>query len=164
MSKSTTPVRVIPEFKECSRCKEEKHNSEYARNDRMKSGLYTYCRPCTNEVNKAWRKANPERAKEIQSRTKWTSKRYENRRDYVLRYTYGITLEDYRGRLAEQGGRCKICRSETAGENRETFVVDHCHSTGKVRGLLCYGCNVGLGHFKDDPTRLIAASEYLKNT
>lgn len=57
-----------------------------------------------------------------------------------------------------QGWACKICNR--IPENK--LHVDHCHETGKIRGLLCGGCNVGLGHFGDDPERLKYAAAYLE--
>ena len=81
----------------------------------------------------------------------------EQRREQLLRGKYGIEPADYDAILARQGGRCAICGSEPA----RLLHVDHCHRTGKVRGLLCSPCNTGLGHFKDDPERLNRAVVYL---
>lgn len=64
-----------------------------------------------------------------------------------------------------QEGRCAVCgtsASETSGKGKR-LQVDHCHTSGKIRGLLCDGCNRGLGSFKDDPARLGRAIEYLTN-
>lgn len=72
---------------------------------------------------------------------------------------YGITPEGYDSMLAEQDGRCAICRTLEPGRN--FFVVDHDHDTGKVRGLLCVKCNSGLGMFDDDPVVLMHATQYL---
>ncbi len=76
---------------------------------------------------------------------------------YTLRTLYGITLEAYNEMLEAQGGVCAICQSES---NR-MLDTDHCHETGEVRGLLCNGCNQGLGQFKDSPKRLQNAIDYL---
>lgn len=74
---------------------------------------------------------------------------------------YGMTPADYDKRLAEQGFTCALCPTE-AWETRDGVLhVDHDHETGKVRGLLCHHCNLGLGHFADDPDRLAAARTYL---
>lgn len=80
------------------------------------------------------------------------------RRSCRLKSKYGITLDDYEDMAAEQKGCCKIC-GEYMGE---ALRVDHCHTTGKVRGLLCNGCNVGLGNFKDSPEALLSAITYLR--
>ena len=83
-------------------------------------------------------------------------------RDWWLRRDFGITLADYERMLEEQSGGCAICRA-TVSSNGSRLAVDHCHSTGTVRGVLCLSCNHGLGRFKDDPRRLRRAAEYLEN-
>lgn len=79
---------------------------------------------------------------------------------YMRNYLYGVTPEQYDALLLAQDNRCAICRTDTPG-GRGTWCVDHCHDTERVRGLLCNGCNTGLGQFQDDPDRLKAAAEYL---
>lgn len=71
---------------------------------------------------------------------------------------YGLTVESFDALLASQGGVCAICAGPATGRG---WHVDHCHDTGRVRGVLCHQCNVGLGHFHDDPVRLRAAVKYL---
>jgi hypothetical protein len=83
------------------------------------------------------------------------------KRDEVLRYNYGITYWDFERMLRDQSGRCAICCTSEPGGPWNTLNVDHCHETGRVRGLLCYRCNVGLGYFQDDPSRLLAAQDYI---
>jgi hypothetical protein len=78
-------------------------------------------------------------------------------RNYILEKRYGVTREEY-DILAASG--CVICGVMEGG--KKGFHVDHCHTTNKIRGVLCHGCNVGLGMFKDDPERLKKAAEYLK--
>lgn len=81
---------------------------------------------------------------------------------------HGITVEDYSRLLARQGGGCAICsaRPEPRGEGRhrpnDVLHVDHDHATGRVRGLLCHGCNCAIGFMEDDTDRLLAAVAYLK--
>ena len=83
---------------------------------------------------------------------------------YNLKRNYGITLEDYNRMFEEQGGKCAICSAEdTGGKHKDAaFHVDHCHDTGKVRGLLCNQCNLALGKFKDSKKLLQKALDYLK--
>lgn len=69
---------------------------------------------------------------------------------------YGLNPESFKELFESQGGLCALCRV------REVQHIDHCHKTGKVRGLLCHNCNVGLGHFQDSEELLLAAIEYLK--
>lgn len=80
-------------------------------------------------------------------------------REANLKHRYGITLVDYNEMLVEQDSRCKICNIETTG-----LVVDHCHNSGEVRGLLCGNCNKGLGLFKDSPERMERAAQYIIET
>lgn len=77
-----------------------------------------------------------------------------------LKYLYGITPEQYDEMLKAQGGVCKICLGPDNGPWKR-LAVDHCHKTGRVRGLLCAKCNKGLGQFEDDPERLKKAITYL---
>jgi len=76
---------------------------------------------------------------------------------------YGITTEQFNTMLEEQNGACAICgiKEEDYGK---TFCIDHCHTSGTVRGLLCMHCNTALGHFKDDTESLKRAVDYLEKT
>ena len=83
---------------------------------------------------------------------------------------YGITPEDYDTMLKEQNHKCKICSIKFNNNyNQESKIgyahlqhLDHCHTTKKVRGILCPFCNLGLGHFKNSPERITTAINYLK--
>ena len=79
-------------------------------------------------------------------------------RDEVLMKRYGITQFEYECMEEEQGGVCAICTNPPC---KRGLFVDHCHKTGKVRGLLCSSCNTGLGYFKDKALRLFKAIAYL---
>lgn len=77
---------------------------------------------------------------------------------------YELTKQEYQEMFCQQGGVCKICREpETRMRNGRTtkLMIDHDHQTGKVRGLLCRHCNVGLGCFKDNPQLILLAARYL---
>ncbi len=82
-----------------------------------------------------------------------------------LKRTYGITFRQYRLMLDEQNHKCKICGGEgfimNADRHKMKLVVDHCHATGKVRGLLCHNCNRALGLMQDSIDILQAAIAYL---
>lgn len=82
-------------------------------------------------------------------------------KDYMkhIRRKYGLTIEKYAALHAEQSGLCKICGNPE--RQKRDLSVDHDHSTGEVRGLLCMRCNVGLGSFSDDPIMLERAVAYL---
>ena len=96
---------------------------------------------------------------------KWKANNREkyrnNAKDWHLKKRYGITLEDYNIMLFEQDGCCSICGIHHT-EVYKGLAVDHCHESGKIRGLLCGNCNQGLGRFKDDITLFKNAIKYLK--
>jgi hypothetical protein len=88
-------------------------------------------------------------------------------KDYQLRYKFNITLDDYNVLLEEQGGVCAVCKKPpgvvgTGNNSRGTLAVDHDHTAGTYRGLLCTNCNTGIGSFFDDPVLLENAAAYLK--
>ncbi|MDQ3747961.1 MAG: endonuclease VII domain-containing protein [Acidobacteriota bacterium] len=78
-----------------------------------------------------------------------------------LKYNYGITLDRYYELLEKQNGVCAIC-GEPQNIETHSLSVDHCHVTGKVRGLLCHKCNIALGLMRDNVLLLINAIEYLR--
>ena len=81
-------------------------------------------------------------------------------RNYNYIKDYGITIADYDKLFAKQNGFCAICGSDKGWRNYR-LAVDHNHETGEVRGLLCDNCNTGLGMFKDNPSLLAKAINYL---
>lgn len=81
-----------------------------------------------------------------------------------LKLNFGITSEDYQALLEKQNFSCALCKKHSL-EFKQRLAVDHCHETGKIRGLLCFKCNTALGKFNDDPEMLKEAIKYLeKNT
>ena len=99
----------------------------------------------------AYREANKEK---IAAYTKeWKAKNP----GYHRLHTHGLSIDDYNAILLRQDSKCGICREPLTGRTH----VDHDHSTGKVRGVLCHGCNIGLGCYKDNPALLFAAAAYL---
>ncbi len=74
---------------------------------------------------------------------------------------YGMTEAQYEALLTSQNFRCALCETDKPG-GRGRFHVDHCHTKGHVRGLLCFQCNTGLGKFKDNPAALRKAAAYLE--
>ena len=78
-----------------------------------------------------------------------------------LKRSYGITLNEYNQMLMKQNYCCRTCGTTEPGGKHGKFMVDHCHSTSKVRGLLCKSCNIALGEVKDNRQTLMNMLEYL---
>jgi len=104
---------------------------------------------------KEYRKKNK---KDLQ---KYRDKNKPRFNDYLLRRNYNITLEDYNKLFSNQEGKCAICGIPQS-ELKNKLGVDHNHTTGKVRGLLCNKCNLSLGNIKDDIKILLNMINYLK--
>lgn len=81
--------------------------------------------------------------------------------EFHMKKNYGLTFEGYEEMLRKQNGVCKICLSPPPKQRKKRLSVDHCHKTGRVRGLLCDSCNRGLGLFKDNPDLMLNAISYL---
>lgn len=103
-----------------------------------------HCVRCNHEHNKVWRAANPEHDR-------------GHKRERDLR-RFGITMAEYQALSDAQDGRCAICGAQPNGK---ALAVDHCHSSAKVRGLLCSSCNTAIGLLKDSPGLLRKAIDYL---
>lgn len=139
------------ETKTCKDCKEDKALSEYNKFSRSADGLAYRCRSCASVRQKKWVESIPDRHLYYRERN--------------LRKAFGIGLEEYDQMLEAQGGVCAICSQEetTVRQGRlQSLSVDHCHDTGKIRGLLCNSCNRALGKFKDSIEHLLAAAAYLE--
>lgn len=131
----------------CYICKEEKPPELMYRNGR--------CKPCSA----AYRLAHQQGEYKERMMARRTPEYY---RKVNLKSAWGMSPEDFAARLEKQGGKCAICDTTTPG-GKGAFHIDHDHSTGKIRGLLCHRCNVGLGQFQDNIDRLERAKEYLKS-
>jgi hypothetical protein len=125
---------------------------------------YAKNRDKTRAAHKRWYEANRESrleqcAQYLADNSAWTLPR--NREMGRQRRT-GFTPKLFERRLADQGQRCAICQEPIETEGRYTHA-DHCHETGTCRGVLCRGCNIGLGFFRDDPVRLQSAINYINH-
>jgi hypothetical protein len=129
-------------MKECKTCKEVKSLDKFYR---CNGYLLGDCRVCQDKKSISWRARNLAKARFQQQKQK-------------LKDRYGITLEDYDKMFLEQHGVCKLCGKAT---NRRRLDIDHCHTTGKIRGLLCNVCNKTLGLLKDDLKLIEKIKEYL---
>jgi hypothetical protein len=159
--------------KRCLHCGITKPLSEFYGDRKARDGRRPECKACNLSRRKAAYAANPGPARERAKR--WAAdnpERYAERikaykdsgrkaiadRKSHLKRKYGITLEQYDAMLAAQGGVCAIC-SEKPGDL--TLHVDHDHTTGAVRSLLCIRCNNALGLFQESQFLFQAAADYL---
>ncbi|MBW7970952.1 endonuclease VII domain-containing protein [Bradyrhizobium sp. BR 10289] len=78
-----------------------------------------------------------------------------------LKKLYGLSLDDFQRLLSAQDFKCAICSADTPRRAGSDWAVDHCHSTGRVRGILCHPCNTMLGLARDNPLTLSKAIQYL---
>ena len=142
-------------MKTCRVCKKVKEIEQfYFYNNKFRS----QCKQCDILRSTNWKKNNYQRVREIKS--KWKKNNPNKIRNEKLQYKYGITNEIYDKMFNLQNGCCKIC-SKSQSEFKKKLAVDHCHITGKIRGLLCDKCNKGLGHFDDSTEILEKAKNYL---
>lgn len=117
-----------------------------------------------NKDAKRYYAANAERIRERQReyQRRRSETHPEQRHTISLKHHHGITHADYISMLAAQGGACGICLAVIPGAGLRWFVVDHDHTTGIVRGLLCRPCNLTIGHAKENVARLRYCVSYLE--
>lgn len=145
----------IPEEKFCNGCRETKPSSAFDLRHVNRSygryiGLYSLCRSCKRDKTRQYRKDNLDHVREI-------TRRSERKRRYRR---YGLTEDEYIKLFSEQNNSCAICKSEEPSNSRG-WHVDHNHTTGVVRGILCHHCNLLLGNARDNPQVLEEAIKYL---
>jgi hypothetical protein len=87
---------------------------------------------------------------------------YKRHREWKLLNKYGISVEAWNSMMRKQDFKCAICKTDFDVTDTKHIHTDHDHDSGTVRGILCQGCNLGLGGFRDDPARLEAAAEYIR--
>jgi ribosomal protein L34E len=121
------------------------------------------CASCNTRLRSYKKARTPEqKAKHAAYMREYYRNNPEKWRDEQLRRKYGITLDEYQKLFTKQHGECAICGSAIGEISRQRpLFVDHCHATGRVRGLLCGSCNRGIACFNDDPVRLRTAAKYL---
>lgn len=150
--------------KRCSKCKQELDPSLFHNSKKSSDGKTSACRECRlayrrqPEIRKkeragytAWRNADKERAKRLDFRNN-------------LRVHFGLTVEQYTAMVEAQNGVCAICGKPESHPRKKNLAVDHCHTTGKIRGLLCNSCNTGIGLLKEDERLFLRTIEYLKQS
>jgi hypothetical protein len=166
----STPTDCKP----CKQCGVTKPLDDFYRHPTARDGRRGQCKACIlyraslryqddpekfKERTRLYRESNPDQLREYKRRRK--EKTREWCRTRLLRQ-YGLDEGEFDAMAAAQGDRCAICETDTPGGAHNVWHIDHCHDTGRVRGLLCQRCNVGLGYFSDDPAVLSAAVDYLE--
>jgi len=162
--------------KQCLRCMNLLPLDKFHKHSKTKDGVRTQCKECRSKYAASDRVANYDKYLENERKRrdrnaesiKVSNKKYMQKSSskgkrlaYMLERDYGITITQYDTMYEEQQGRCKICGLDQERLDRR-LCVDHCHVTGKVRGLLCDPCNRLLGQAKDRIHVLLKAAEYLK--
>jgi len=140
--------------KSCTLCKLEKHKSDFSKNKKHPDGLSYWCRNCNAQQSKTWRLNNPE-------------KKVKANKQKGLKSRYGLSIDQYNQLLIAQNYKCAICnKPETAKHSDKNSIkalaVDHCHATGKIRGLLCDACNRAEGFLRGSPKLARKLAEYLE--
>lgn len=169
-------------LKTCGGCKTQKEHALFSKDRTRPDGLYPLCKTCRSPKNTEYRKRIAGQSKLIPlektcaccKNTKENSefKRCKNNLDglysyctdcdkakrQVLRYrlSYGFSKEEAEAFAQNNIGKCQICKVKSK------LFVDHCHTTGKIRGFVCNSCNLILGFAKDNSNTLKAAAEYLE--
>lgn len=156
-------------MKKCYLCQIDKSGGEFYKDLRSKDGLSSKCKSCAKTFkSKHFRTKTEKYCPQCKTTMPVAAFDLNNHGDgyqtacktcrslvkIISKYP-ALTEEFYRSMMDEQRGLCKICGAF------EALRVDHCHATGRVRGLLCNSCNLGLGMFKDSTERLLAAAKYL---
>ena len=140
--------------KQCAPCGLIKSLSEFYNYKRSKDGKSYRCKTCDDLATKKWKADNP-----IRSR--------QSARNRQKKLAYGIPHFGYELLLFGQNGRCLICglleKDNKIAGSTDSLSVDHCHTTMKIRGLLCNQCNRAIGMLKDDPVLLRKAAAYLES-
>lgn len=151
----------------CRVCHNEKQREAYYRNhEKRKEGLRLQHAAHRDERNAKLREYN--KRPDVQEKRKL--KHQENREANLeknwkqgLKRRYGFTYEQYIEMLAAQDGRCAICGTTESWSRSNRFAVDHDHSSGKIRALLCHKCNRVIGSMEDDPELLRKAADYIES-
>lgn len=159
------------EKRKCTKCGEEKPltNEFFTKDKYDKSGLTYTCSKCRNAASYEWNRLNKDKVKQANLKNREKRKVFYDSPEGVicsrkahLKRTYGITLDQFNEKLKEQNNKCAICNSTNTHDKHGVMAVDHNHSTGAIRGLLCYKCNAGIGLLNDNKEILTSAIKYLE--
>jgi hypothetical protein len=156
-------------MKQCTNCKATKPLAEFSNDKHRKDGLNLWCKSCQKAAASVYyvkNKVKQRRREYYQENFEEISKKQKEIRTRTRGWQFGLEPGAYEKLFTEQKGLCKICRKPETKKNQwgnVSLSVDHDHDTGKVRGLLCNRCNLGLGYFQDDTEALTSAVSYLRD-
>ena len=142
----------------CSRCREVKEASEFFPRPDREGARQSHCKEC----NRARNRTPQAREWQRRQREKHRAKRLPEMRDRRLMRLYGLTPEEHNAMEAAQNSLCAICNRPERLKGGRRLSIDHCHSTGAIRGLLCSRCNTAIGSFDDNIELMRRAIEYLQ--
>lgn len=145
-------------MKFCHGCSTNKELCEFGKQTSAGDGLKTQCRQCRASYVKSYRANNHEKMKN--SSKKWASENKEKVTNSFYKREYGITVSDFKNMVLSQNGKCSICNRVP----KNKLCVDHDHTTGQIRGLLCRSCNGALGVFGDSLEGLKKVIDYCSRT
>lgn len=147
--------------KKCNTCDIEQDSSQFYKDSSLPGGLKHRCKLCTRTYNsKIYKNTNHKRKACVVA---WKARNPDYVRNNSLETKYGLSLEAYNLQLEKQNHSCAICnKHKTENAGGKNLAVDHSHITGKVRGLLCYHCNLAIGMLKDSKSNALRAAEYLE--
>lgn len=131
-------------MKKCSKCKKLKPLCDFKKEKLGKDGIRASCKICDKKRLKKWRKQNPIKVKHHQIKNK-----------------LGLSQENFNLMFEKQEGKCFICETHQFNLKR-SLHVDHCHTTGKIRSLLCHYCNTALGLVKENTLILKRMIQYIE--
>lgn len=150
---------ALPSSATCTGCGLVKEITQFYIKKSSRKGYASQCKTCQEKYWETddYKQKHSERAKQWyktpRGKRVWLNSYY--------RRHFGITIEEYERLLSEQNSRCGICETEKCATGK-SFAVDHDHTTGRVRGLLCKKCNLALGFLEDDTSRMQRAINYMR--
>lgn len=146
----------------CKICNISKPISEFRYIRKNKNGTELYkaqCHSCVNAKSlERWRNMD-EDSRYLRGHKARNKKTFEERKNYRLKYRFGISIDDFNNMLVLQNNACYICNESIKGKE---IKVDHCHKTGKLRKLLCHNCNSALGLLHDNAEIFETCARYIR--
>ena len=155
-----TTINYETNTKTCGRCHQDKNLSEFSvvpktakTHNQFRDGIKPWCKKCYTEYARGYKRNQREKNKSQYG--------VADPRHFMEKYQ--LTMDQIDDMMEQQNFSCAICDEKHKGIGVMQLYVDHCHDTGKVRGLLCFSCNTSLGGMQDDAQRLRKAAQYIES-